>query len=139
MGLAAGFWPACAHHVRQLMTAFIKGNVLLPVTIIDLHVKRGVYPDMVIPICLQDNWDSAVELFQELKANRLGVRPNSVTYNILMSACLARDKPQTVSVTGCLNMLGESWVLLQHTRRPHSFILLTRLLHHPVHWYMCCR
>jgi hypothetical protein len=46
---------------------------------------------------LQDNWDSAVELFQELKANRLSVRPNSVTYNILMSACLARDKPQTVS------------------------------------------
>ncbi|WIA19333.1 hypothetical protein OEZ85_003965 [Tetradesmus obliquus] len=46
----------------------------------------------------EDNWDCAVELFQELKANRLGVRPNSVTYNILMSACLARDKPQTVKV-----------------------------------------
>ncbi|WIA39598.1 hypothetical protein OEZ86_005682 [Tetradesmus obliquus] len=46
----------------------------------------------------EDNWDCAVELFQELKANRLGVRPNSVTYNILMSACLACDKPQTVKV-----------------------------------------
>lgn len=45
---------------------------------------------------LQDNWDAAVDLFNQLKANQLGVRPNSVTYNILMSACLSQDKPQQV-------------------------------------------
>lgn len=45
----------------------------------------------------QDNWDAAVDLFQQLKSNQLGVRPNSVTYNILMLACLARDRPQNVS------------------------------------------
>lgn len=33
-------------------------------------------------------WDAAVELFQQLKSNQLGVRPNSVTYTILMSVCL---------------------------------------------------
>eukprot|EP00879_Flechtneria_rotunda_P000660 GHRR01000774.1.p1 GENE.GHRR01000774.1~~GHRR01000774.1.p1 ORF type:complete len:981 (+),score=385.98 GHRR01000774.1:3353-6295(+) len=42
----------------------------------------------------EDSWDDAVQLFNQLKAGQLGVRPNSVTYNILMSACLARDKPQ---------------------------------------------
>lgn len=46
---------------------------------------------------LQDNWDAAVELFQQLKGNQLGVKANSVTYNILMSACLTRDRPQNVS------------------------------------------
>lgn len=46
----------------------------------------------------QDDWDTAVQLFQQLKSNQLGVRPNSVTFNILMSACLARDQPQHVRV-----------------------------------------
>lgn len=46
---------------------------------------------------MQDNWDAAVELFGQLKANALGVRPNSVTYNILMSACLGRERPEHVS------------------------------------------
>ncbi|KAF8058856.1 hypothetical protein HT031_005424 [Scenedesmus sp. PABB004] len=41
----------------------------------------------------QDAWDAAVELFGQLKTNALGVRPNAVTFNILMSACLARDSP----------------------------------------------
>jgi hypothetical protein len=45
---------------------------------------------------LQDNWDAAVDVFHQLKGNQLGVRPNSVTYNILMSACLAQDRPQNV-------------------------------------------
>jgi hypothetical protein len=48
-------------------------------------------------LCWKDNWEEAVDLFGQLKGNQLGVRPNTVTYNILMSACLARDKPQHVS------------------------------------------
>lgn len=49
-----------------------------------------------------------MELFQQLKSNQLGVRPNSVTYNILMSACLAKDKPQHVSGYGAFQDLGSS-------------------------------
>jgi hypothetical protein len=62
----------------------------------------------------QDNWDAAVELFQQLKSNQLGVRPNSVTYNILMSACLTRDRPQNVSCFLQVGAAQHSYPLLQH-------------------------
>lgn len=66
---------------------------------------------------VQDNWDAAVELFQQLKSNQLGVRPNSVTYNILMSACLTRGRPQSVSAdlpfhSPCIGLWAEKIAVL---------------------------
>jgi hypothetical protein len=54
----------------------------------------------ITPI-IQDDWDAALRLFQTLKSGGLGVRPNSVTYNILMGACLSRDWPQQVCLRRC--------------------------------------
>lgn len=64
---------------------------------VTVHAARAYSAAAAAAAYFQDNWDAAVDLFNQLKSNQLGVRPNSVTYNILMSACLARDKPQTVS------------------------------------------
>lgn len=54
-----------------------------------------------------------MDLFQQLKSNQLGVRPNSVTYNILMSACLVKDRPQNVSISTVSALHDALWQNVQ--------------------------
>lgn len=88
VGLAAG---ATLGSTPYVLSCLFK----MPVYCIRVLQPLGV--SAVAWCVLQDNWDAAVELFQQLKGNQLGVKANSVTYNILMSACLTRDRPQNVS------------------------------------------
>lgn len=45
---------------------------------------------------LQDGLEAAVNLFQRMKVPGSGVRPNTITYNLLMGACLASDQAAQV-------------------------------------------
>lgn len=109
--LISNVWAMLLHHATYARVSLYVFNILYCIVLYYMcsHIEpRGAL------LCLQDNWDAAVDLFNQLKGNHLGVRANNVTYNILMSACLARDKPQTVStylmivhITACVAVGSE--------------------------------
>lgn len=50
------------------------------------------------PILPQDGWEPAWNLFSHMKLPSSSLKPNTITYNILMSACLAHGQPTKVRV-----------------------------------------